>query len=720
MEYLGIKTSFPFPVQKLISKVDYTEVKEASGIQYIILALINNNSNKEEKFYEILRKFGVPNDLMFMFVDELKNMIDLDIIKVVKVNFLPEFFKEYSISCFEFTDKGNMIFKDGSVPTGNELTKKINLYYEMLTDKIYAKSPIPLMPVQNDRIDIAKLEKYEFKGLDEIVNFIQDNKNSFAFKEKEEVIRATVDGMQLQIGKYEKCLEIKIVDDKIILNFSDSKMEDFVKLYYLDENISKELNGKSKFELDKSLKPVELDKLSDIKNISNIFLPSQIATTPVETPELFINFNTDYVVKRKCNLLFLSNNNDKINSISKGINHIVIVSNEIKAYIPAIVSFKEVNLDKNIQLGVIIEKTLNEEEKTEFCQMLYNEINSQGITTDSIKIIKVISRFGNYMERYINDNIVNRNDIVTQVTNLNQIYKFIDEKDTLQEVARQIYQNAIQFVTLDNFKETKNLLWNIKNIMKLDDETFINGLTSKLDKDEKLFNVIMQSNVSTELCLKIVNILPTYMGKILNHEEINGTNDLALLCKTLSEKLIVLTNLLGIKSITDYVIKDDYNIQDLINNYIVFEEKLNELNKFAKYDKESAIILNKYNDLIKPSYQYALLEKQTSNKPDKITHDFIEGEIKRGNLRSAIADMVIKMDYNFSNRPELKDSQNLSLFDKIEKLTELNVISREDSNIYHQIRKFRNELLHPSNISLKYDVNKLFMWNDFIFKKEEV
>ena len=72
MKFLKIKTSFPFPFQKLISKVDYTEVKEASGIQYIILALINNNANKEEKFYDILRKFGVPNDLMFMFVDELK------------------------------------------------------------------------------------------------------------------------------------------------------------------------------------------------------------------------------------------------------------------------------------------------------------------------------------------------------------------------------------------------------------------------------------------------------------------------------------------------------------------------------------------------------------------------------------------------------------------------------------------------------------------------
>ena len=719
MKFLKIKTSFPFPFQKLISKVDYTEVKEASGIQYIILALINNNANKEEKFYDILRKFGVPNDLMFMFVDELKKMIDLDIIKVVKVNFLLELFKEYSISCFEFTDKGKMIFKDGSVPTGNELTKKINLYYEMLIDKIYEKNPIPLIPVQDDKIDIAKLEKYNFKNIDTIANFIQDNKNSFGFKEKEEVIRAIVDEMQLQMGKYEKCLELEIEDDEIVLNFSNSRMEDFVKLYYSGENISKELNGKSKFEFNKSLKLIKLEKLSEIKNVSNIFLPSQISTTPVEMPELLINFNADYEIKRKCNLSF-SSNNEKINNISKGINHIVIINNEIKAYIPAIVSFKEVNLDKNLQLGIIIEKSLNEQEKIEFCEMLYYEINSQEMTTNGIKIIKIISGFGNFMERYIYDNVVNKDNIVIQVTNLNQIYKLIDEKETLQNVARKIYQKTIQYITLDNFKETKYLLWDIKDIIELDDETFLNGLISRLDKDEKLFNVIMQSGLSTELCLKIVNMLPTYMHKILNQEEIQGTNDLAILCQTLNERLMILKNLLGIRSITDYVIKDDYNLQDLIDNYVIFEKKLSELDKFAKYDLESSVVLHKYNDLIKPSYQYALLEKQTSNKSDKITYDFIESKIRKGDFKSAVADMVIKIDYDFSNMPELKDYKNLSLFDKIQKLTELNVISREDSNIYHQIRKFRNELLHPSNTSLNYDVNKLLMWNNFIFKKERV
>ena len=49
MEFLKFKTSFSIPIQVMRSRVNYTEVKQASGIQYILLALINNNSKNDVK-----------------------------------------------------------------------------------------------------------------------------------------------------------------------------------------------------------------------------------------------------------------------------------------------------------------------------------------------------------------------------------------------------------------------------------------------------------------------------------------------------------------------------------------------------------------------------------------------------------------------------------------------------------------------------------------------
>ena len=103
MEFLRFKTSFSIPIQVMRSKVNYTEVKQASGIQYILLALINNNSKNDEKLYDVLRKFGVPNDLIFMFIDEIENMIQLDIIKLGRLKFNADYFKEYLVKDFEFT-----------------------------------------------------------------------------------------------------------------------------------------------------------------------------------------------------------------------------------------------------------------------------------------------------------------------------------------------------------------------------------------------------------------------------------------------------------------------------------------------------------------------------------------------------------------------------------------------------------------------------------------
>ena len=48
MEFLRFKTSFSIPIQVMRSKVNYTEGKQASGIQYILLVLINKRSADNE------------------------------------------------------------------------------------------------------------------------------------------------------------------------------------------------------------------------------------------------------------------------------------------------------------------------------------------------------------------------------------------------------------------------------------------------------------------------------------------------------------------------------------------------------------------------------------------------------------------------------------------------------------------------------------------------
>ena len=77
MEFLKFKTSFSIPIQVMRSRVNYTEVKQASGIQYILLALINkssvelypDNTIDENMFWSRLYESMLNAYLKYMEVD---------------------------------------------------------------------------------------------------------------------------------------------------------------------------------------------------------------------------------------------------------------------------------------------------------------------------------------------------------------------------------------------------------------------------------------------------------------------------------------------------------------------------------------------------------------------------------------------------------------------------------------------------------------------------
>ena len=299
MEFLKFKTSFSIPIQVMRSRVNYTEVKQASGIQYILLALINNNSKNDEKLYDVLRKFGVPNDLIFMFIDEIENMIQLDIIKLGRLKFNADYFKEYLVNDFEFTEKGNKIFKNGAVPTGKELVKIVPLYYDLLNNKILTSVSLKMKQNDNENKiseEMFKDYKYNFSSL---LDIVQENKKNFNFKEQEEIISVQNEEMKMQSAKYEDCVILKLEDDKLTLTFTDDRLENFVKKYYTSENITAIFAYKEKFKFANGMKIVKVKNLSDISNLTSIFLPSQIQTAPQEAPELLIQTGKYYVFKRK-------------------------------------------------------------------------------------------------------------------------------------------------------------------------------------------------------------------------------------------------------------------------------------------------------------------------------------------------------------------------------------------------------------------------------------
>ena len=183
-------------------------------------------------------------------------------------------------------------------------------------------------------------------------------------------------------------------------------------------------------------------------------------------------------------------------------------------------------------------------------------------------------------------------------------------------------------------------------------------------------------------------------------------------------KLEYLKKLLGIKSTTDYVIDGSYNMIDLINNYVEFEKSYNYLVKYKEFSIDKFSEIENYNSIIKPIYEYAIIEQQSSYKPEKITFDFIDNKIKRGDFKSAVADMVIKVDYDLTKELSLNDSNEMDFYDKIMLAENNKLIKPNEASLLHTLRICRNKLLHPSKDEIHFNIDELNKWNEYIFKSE--
>ena len=70
-----IKTSCPFPMLEYKVDVLYNEVRKASGIAYILLVLIQKSAMGNEKVAVVLKRFGIPSELHYIFAKELSSLV---------------------------------------------------------------------------------------------------------------------------------------------------------------------------------------------------------------------------------------------------------------------------------------------------------------------------------------------------------------------------------------------------------------------------------------------------------------------------------------------------------------------------------------------------------------------------------------------------------------------------------------------------------------------
>lgn len=127
--------------------------------------------------------------------------------------------------------------------------------------------------------------------------------------------------------------------------------------------------------------------------------------------------------------------------------------------------------------------------------------------------------------------------------------------------------------------------------------------------------------------------------------------------------------------------------------------------------------MQKYAEIMQPVFDYIMIERNASAKPEQITESYIRNKIIAGEWGKAIGDMHIRLEWLLTKiLKATKGEKSLELIDRAKKEKIINV---DAADTLHELRKFRNKLQYPSQEKLIYDRAKISTWADALFAIKE-
>ena len=270
-------------------KVDvlYNEVRKASGIAYIILELIQKSAMGNEKIAEVLKRFGIPSDLHYIFAKELSSLVANGILNTrINSSYIDNirYFEQMTLDLFELTAKGKKMFAEGAIPTGQEKAKTTPVFYSPVTRKFELVCTQSYAPLETSFLgeDFLDKVKYDVSGMEEYLKYVQ---TKVGLKAEEMIIKITYQEPKKLAAKAEENLTITIDADGADFSFATTDEKAFFESYYSSALMSAGMLMKDKYKFDVSVPTVGFDSIK----ADNLYIPSDAGKQAARPCKLFIS-----------------------------------------------------------------------------------------------------------------------------------------------------------------------------------------------------------------------------------------------------------------------------------------------------------------------------------------------------------------------------------------------------------------------------------------------
>ncbi len=722
-----INTSWKFPLIEYTVRVKYAEVRKASGIEYMLLVLIKESQNRNVKMASQLISFGIPQELHTIYAEEIKKMINLGII-ACNSSYNIDYFDEYCIGHFSFTDKGNKLFVDLAIPTGEDAYKNLTVYYDVAQDKYLLNNKEKCYPIGESFLGEYFMDNIAVDSTS-IPDFLEEQWGDYGFSEQERFVSSEIESVKNFAMNKEAIMDIIIQEDNLEFKFNDIKYQEFFIGRFSKELIEKGLKEKNKFKFIDSTKQVfnSTNEIAYNLSLKSLYYPEEYSTLFSSTAIAYLNNLDTAMTSKGCNQILQSSEFVSQEIRGKYLNNVGFVkidTNTIKKYLPVSILFNN-EIFGDVAINFVAESESLEQERIEIVQDIYNNITLKKATIDNFAKIVALSKVvggSESIQTYISEMLNGFGDDYQKADFLSELYnRYKNNNDIMQIIT--VFADRLGFSILEN-TNANNVIENANILKKFDGAMSGNIVLSKrlndilTDVDVQLKYALLDScGFTKNELLPLTGVVGSFMQDIFNKKQIAQSSDLAQGFATLQVNFNALNNMLGINSLIDYEVKEDYDIEAFFARYSNFTNAIDNISKYKVYMEKEFLCLQKYTKLYEPIFDLLQQEKNISKDLSKINKSYVAQKINKGETRNAVCDMLIKLDYILKGKLNCPD--NTDIFKKIDEAKRTKLITVSEADKLHTLRQVRNSYQHPSEKQFNVIKANLEEWLEIVFDLED-
>lgn len=718
-----IKTSCPFPMLCYPVTVRYNEVKKASGIAYILLELMQHSAMREENIGTLLLRFGIPADLHYLFAKELASLVATEIVEAAfDTSYIerPEYFGEMKMGYFFLTAKGKKMFAEGAIPTGEERAKKVDLFYRPATRKYEYYCQQSYAPLNTSFLGEDFLDAVDY-DVSDMEDYIRSTKDKVGLKKEELVAGISYEEPKKLAVKTEDNLSIEIGRCGVRFVFESTDEQVFFKKYYSSALMSAGMLMKNKYKF-----PIEVPTV-DFETIKadNLYIPDDVKKQAMRPCRIFL-CRGRLDIGRTDNILQFENAEELLDILNPNAEFALLdlagckYDSPLNLRIPC-KDFKD--FGDVFELQMLVETTADGDLFDKLLGTILKHCYAEDLTPENGKIVLYIAEVKKnpeYLRRYATGKMaqtVTEEEKIDVLLKINAAFgKHPEWKTSFAELSEDVFNEYVEKVDLTSSLVRYSVISPLRRAMDMSDAEFIERFSKHMrekESPELVYQALESLGFNEQLILPLTNVVEPLMNALLERTRIDGTTELEQKYALLSSNLWKLCDMLGIEDLTDYSLRDDYNVDAFFNVFSTFENARKSVEKYRKYAKEQYAILDRYASVFAPVQEVLSIERTAAEHPEQITEKYIDEQIARGRFNTAVSSLFMKAQYDL--RRMLSADPSLPANELIDEAKVKKVISREVADSLHKLRICRNSLQHPESRKVSFDRKMLEGWRDLVF-----